>query len=571
MKNENLVLFLVVIFVFFCISLAFAQPGQEPGAQAQRLQNESEAKEKALSRKKIKPAEILVPEEKEKAVAVKEQISFTLTQIRVTGLTVFTPQQIEPLYTYYVNQKVTFKNIDDIASKIKAMYKREGYFTTTVYIPQQEIKGGVVQISVVEGKMGELKIEGNKYFSSDLIEKFFHVKKNEILNINKLQRDILRLNSNSDLELTSVLSPGKEPETSDITLKAKENFPFHIGANFDNQGTRLSGKWRQSPTFRTSNATGNFDSLYESSVFSSDSFGEFASYALPIGTYGTKFNINATYFKSRLGKEFKALEIRGISQIYNPYLSWELALREDFQASANLGMDIKSIKKKTSGSVTSSDQLRTPYFGFDFAKIDSFSGQTTFSPKFSFGTSGFLGASHRNHPTSSRAGTGGYFFKYEQALNRIQRMPLDSYLSVRTNFLAASHTLASSEQFQLGGANSIRGYPEGDYLADMGGSLNLDWVMPMYLIPKDWKLNNSQTPLRHLIEPVIFADVGGGRLKKVIPGELRDKFLSGAGGGFRFHFGRYASLNLQWARYTGNKPTSGSGPSTFYFTFQSEI
>lgn len=575
MRNKNLVSFSVIIFVFFCISFTFAQneapPGQEPGAQAQRLQTESEAREKALGRKKIKPAEILVPEEKEKPSAAKEQISFTLTQIRVSGLTVFTPRQIEPLYTSYINQKVTFKDIDDIAAKIKVKYRNEGYFTTTVYIPQQEIKEGVAQIRVVEGKMGELKIEGNKYFSSDLIEKFFHVKKNEILNISKLQRDILRLNSNSDLELKSVLSPGKEPETSDITLKVKENFPFHIGANFDNQGTRLSGKWRQSPTFRSSNATGNFDSLYESSIFSSDSFGEFASYALPIGTYGTKFNINATYFKSRLGKEYKALEIRGISQIYNPYFSWELALREDFQANANLGFEIKSIKKKTSGSVTSSDQLRTPYFSFDFAKIDSFSGQTTFNPKFSFGISGFLGASHRNHPTSSRAGTGGSFFKYEQALNRIQRMPFDSYLTIRTNLQTASHTLASSEQLQLGGANSIRGYPEGDYLADMGGSLNLDWVMPMYLIPKDWKLNNLSTPLRHLIEPVIFADVGGGRLKKVIPGELRDKFLSGAGGGLKFHFGRYASLNLQWASYTGNKPTSGSGTSTFYLTFQSEI
>ena len=108
-------------------------------------------------------------------------------------------------------------------------------------------------------------------------------------------------------------------------------------------------------------------------------------------------------------------------------------------------------------------------------------------------------------------------------------------------------------------------------MADMGGSMSLDWVMPMYLIPQDWKLSNSGTPLRHIIEPVLFADVGGGMLKETMPGELKDKFLSGVGGGLRFHFGKYASLKLEWARYTGDKPTSDCGPSTFYLTFQSEL
>ena len=570
----NSIFFLILFLSLCCFLPSFAQnlpPGQEPGAQVERLQKESEARKKAFEKRRTNPAEIQIPQEKEKIPQTEEKISFTLVQIRITGATIFTPAQFEPLYKPYLNQEITLKDLDDIVAKINAEYQKAGYLTTSVYLPKQEIKDGVVEIQVLEGRMGGLKIEGNKYFSTSLIEKYFHTKKGGILNINQLQRDLLRLNLTSDLDLKSVVSAGKDPGTTDITLSAKENFPCHLGASFDNQGTRLTGKWRQSASFRSSNATGNFDSFYESSIFSSDTFGEFVSYSLPIGTYGTKFGLDATYFKMRIGKEFKPFEIRGLSQIYDPHLSWELALREAFQANANLGLEIKSIQKKTLGTVTSSDQLRIPYFGFNFTETDSFAGQTTFSPKFSFGTSGFLGASSLNHPSASRAGTGGSFFKYEQALNRIQRMPLDSYLSIHTNFQAASHTLVSSEQLQLGGANSIRGYPEGDYLADMGGNMNLDWVMPMYLIPKDWKLNNSGTSMRHLIEPVFFTDIGGGRLKKVMPGELRDKFLSSIGGGLKFHFGRYASLNLEWARYTGNRPTSGSGPSTFYLTFQSEI
>jgi hemolysin activation/secretion protein len=149
-------------------------------------------------------------------------------------------------------------------------------------------------------------------------------------------------------------------------------------------------------------------------------------------------------------------------------------------------------------------------------------------------------------------------------------MFFDSYMTIRTQLQIASHTLASSEQFQLGGADSVRGYPEGDYLADTGGVLSLDWVFPMYVIPKTWKLKGQDVPLRNQIEPVFFADVGGGKLKKILPGESKDKFLAGVGGGLRMNFKSFA-VRLEWAKAIGDKQTPGSGPATFYFTFQSQL
>ena len=149
-------------------------------------------------------------------------------------------------------------------------------------------------------------------------------------------------------------------------------------------------------------------------------------------------------------------------------------------------------------------------------------------------------------------------------------MFLDSYMYIRSQFQVASHTLAPSEQLQLGGMDSVRGYPEGDYLADTGAVANFDWVFPMYIIPKEWKLPGQEMPLRHQIEPVFFVDIGGGKLNKTLPGERENKFLAAIGGGLRVHF-KYFSLRLDWAENVGDKPTSGAGPSTFYFTFQSEI
>ena len=151
-------------------------------------------------------------------------------------------------------------------------------------------------------------------------------------------------------------------------------------------------------------------------------------------------------------------------------------------------------------------------------------------------------------------------------------MPFDSYAVINSQIQIASHTLPSSEQIQIGGLDSVRGYPEGEYLADAGGNVNFDWVLPMYLIPKDWKLPNSDRSLRHQIEPVFFFAAGGGKLKKVLPGEKRDRMLLGFGGGLRINLFKATSLRLEWAGHMGgNRPIGGSGPSTFYFTFQSEI
>lgn len=581
--NRNRPAFFNKLAIFFAAAVFFSftskiqaqdiPPGDQPGAEASRYQLEVKQEKEKFEQKKVKAPKIEIEKEVEEPKA-EAGPSFILKDVQITGVTVFKPEDLRFAYETYLNKSVTFKDLEAITSKIKFKYKQGGYFTTLVFIPEQDIAGGNVEIRVLEGRMGELKVEGAKWFSEDLIRKYFHSKKNEILNIKDVERDIVRLNQTTDLEVKTIISKGSQDGASDIALKVKEKFPGHLIFGANNQGTRLSGKNRGSFGFRSTNLTGNFDSLYINLLFSSLTSGQSAYYTLPIGTYGTTFGFDATYFSSKLGKEYKAFDITGNTQIYTPHLTWELALTEDFQANANIGMDIKSIKKKTDKTMTSNDQLRMPFFGFDFTKIDSFfsGGQTYSALKLTYSPASFPGASSRNHVLPSRAGTGGCFFKFEDSLRRIQKMPFDSYAIMNAQIQLASYTLPSSEQIQFGGLNSVRGYPEGEYLADSGGQINFDLVTPFYLIPKDWKLPNSDRNLQHQIEPVFFFDAGGGKLKRVLSGETRDKILVGCGAGLRIHLFKDSSLRLEWAEHIGNdKPTVGSGPSTFYFSFQSEI
>jgi hemolysin activation/secretion protein len=393
----------IIIFLLLFASCAFAQepPGQEVGAEAKRFKQEAEQRRQELEEKKKPAAEIAIEEEKEKPAA--PAISFVLQAVRISGATVFKQEDFQAAYAPYISKEVTLKDIELIIEQIKAIYKAKGYLTTTAYLPEQEIREGVVEIRVMEGKMGRLIIEGNRWFSQSFIAKYFHTLKGEILNIKKLQQDILRLNQNPDLRVGVVISAGEEPQTSDVTLKITDKFPWHVGIGADNRGTRLSGKYRSNAYVRSTNVSGEGDALFISSLYSSRSLGELISYTLPIDTYGAKFHLDASYFKTQLGKEFKPFDITGASQIYSPYFTWELALEEDYEVYLETGMDIKITKKKMGRQVTTDEHLRLPYFAFDVKLLDAWGGSTTFSPCFTFGTEGFLGASSRNHPSASRA------------------------------------------------------------------------------------------------------------------------------------------------------------------------
>jgi len=258
--------------------------------------------------------------------------------------------------------------------------------------------------------------------------------------------------------------------------------------------------------------------------------------------------------------------------LYVPHVEQEIYLSDMFQIDADYGLEIKSIKRYSFGSKTTVDELRMPYVEYSFVRSDSFfgGGQTVFSPRFLFSAADFLGASSRGHAEASRQGTGGFFFLYEQSVSRIQRMPFESILSVRSQFQIASRTLPSSEQFQSGGANTVRGYPEGDYISDAGANLNVDWVFPMYLMPKDVKFPYADKPLRDQLQCVAFMDMGGGKVYTMMPSETKYKFLMGIGGGLRYNFNRNVSLRAEWAEAIGDKPFQGQGPSNFHLSFRFE-
>jgi hemolysin activation/secretion protein len=143
---------LVILFSFVSSGPLFAAnpppnipPGQDAGSQDKRFMDESGEIKARAERKRAKPSKVEIGEQKEQPFPAVE-VSFVLTDIKITGVTFFKAEDLRPIYQPYLQKKVTFKGLQAIAEAIKAKYHAKGYLTTNVYFPEQESATGVVEI-----------------------------------------------------------------------------------------------------------------------------------------------------------------------------------------------------------------------------------------------------------------------------------------------------------------------------------------------------------------------------------------------------------------------------------------
>ena len=107
----------------------------------------------------------------------------------------------------------------------------------------------------------------------------------------------------------------------------------------------------------------------------------------------------------------------------------------------------------------------------------------------------------------------------------------------------ASGALVSAEQMGVGGANSVRGFREREYLGDHGVTATLEYRTPL-LVGALGSLVGSKTPDERL-QFVAFCDLGWAGIEKPLSGE-EDAFLASLGVGLRAAWGEHALLRLDY-------------------------
>jgi len=268
-------------------------------------------------------------------------------------------------------------------------------------------------------------------------------------------------------------------------IDVKERRPFHIGYQFYNWGSRYIQKFRHSLIVRHNNLLGFDDQMYFQ-LQASDSYRlkvQQGRYLFPVNN---KLEVGGYIVNSQLtlGKEYEPLEAKGNAKIYGIFANQTLVKSDNSELRLNGGFDYKSIRNDLLGALSSRDELRVFKAGLDWDVSDKW-GRTVVTPLLEVGVPGIMGGMAAEDALASRANSGAEFYKGSLNLFRLQPMPISSTILWKNIAQYTSYNLPASEQFQIGGATSVRAYPPAEYSGDKGFYTALEWSFPFYFLNKE--------------------------------------------------------------------------------------
>ncbi|MEO6800574.1 MAG: ShlB/FhaC/HecB family hemolysin secretion/activation protein [Rhodanobacter sp.] len=494
------------------------------------------------------------------------QASFILRKVDFRGVSVFTQPQLDALVSARIGKPVTLTDLDALAQEVTTLYHNAGYIFATAIVPVQEVKDGIVEISVVEGRLGQVTLELDPtapIAESRVRAMLAALQPGKPLSGKLYERTMLLLSDLPGIKAQSSLSSGAETGTTDLTVKIAPAPRFNASLGLDDYGTREAGTLRAGGSVRWNSPLGYGDNLDARALVSEHggtTFGRL-SYEAPIGYDGMRAGVGASQVDYSLGGAFEALDAIGLSRIYDASMTIPLVRQRSQNLFLRVQVDHKELTDRLRAvDYNSHKRVNGVGVGWAWERRDSFGGGGYFSSNGVLyrGRLKLLDADNATYDASPYgAGTAGSFTKLTFQVSRLQLLWPKNTLFVGLGGQWSNRNLDASEQLSLGGHDAVRAYPQGEVLGDRGIIANVEY---RYSLSRD-------------VTPYVFYDASRGWLDKppaVLGGARPIRSLRGPGFGLNWARPGSFSLDLSVAwRTTDPAVTSGGDKKPrLFFNFQ---
>ena len=470
------------------------------------------------------------PPESEKAAETTDHVQVKSIIIDGVGA-LLTPEELKEIKAPYEGKSCSLAELQELNRQITQKLKDKGYFLAYSVLPPQPLESGSVRYEVLPGKIGDISIKGNEHYTTELIRDHIEEALGEGRTLREadLQRALLILNENTDLKTRAQLKAGKDKGESDLEVLVTDALPIHGGVSYDNFGSRFTDIHRAGTHVDFGNLSGHADVLSLRALFGVPNNRASllqAAYSLPVDADGTRLALTYANGASTLGQQLQIFDIRGRADIYSLAVSRPLTRTTTENEDVTFGYSYKDVNNSILGLSSSVDRYHSVRLGYsgDFQAID---GRTLVQLGLTQGLSSDTPAGL----FPSRIGAESAFTKLNIDLARVQNVAEPLFFIFRAGGQIARTPLFAAEQYALGGADSVRGYSQAEFLGDSGYSFSAE----MRWIPWD---------SRRDVQFAFFIDHGQASLLKPQPGEVNQRSLTGAGFGVRFNVTDNARFRL---------------------------
>jgi hemolysin activation/secretion protein len=172
------------------------------------------------------------------AVQTNAEPRFSVIAYEIRGDTLLTEKALMSIFAKRTGTNVALSDIKQAASDLQMEYRSRGYPTVNVTIPPQTITNGMVKIRVFEGRVTDLQVTQNRYFSSNNVMRALPSLHTNIILVGPVfQAELDRANRNQDRQISGQLEPGPEENTTILNLLVKDRLPLHAKVDFNNQSS----------------------------------------------------------------------------------------------------------------------------------------------------------------------------------------------------------------------------------------------------------------------------------------------------------------------------------------------
>ena len=403
----------------------------------------------------------------------------------------FSNEQLSEVINDLIGKKLSFDDIQNAAKRIQNFYRDKGYFLAQAFIPEQEVKDGIIIIYISEGKLDskepfEIK-KNNLRLKDGVPESYFIEGMKGKFTQKGLERSILNFNDIPGVEGKVTLKPGKDLYSTKIVIEAKED-PIVAGSILiDNYGNRYTGQNRTTGSALINNPTKTGDQLTFNMIAAPT--GSFKlnklGYNFPIGRDGMRWTVSFNQLEYKIGKDLKTSpKSKGEAFTFTANAKYPI-LRNAIRALLiSGGYNFKDMYNETTGVETSDKNIENFNSSLLFQNIDNiYLGgymQTVITQTFGRLDLSDAPSDLTSDQGSSGAKTDGSFSKTYAQFLRIQRIADRLDLKILGSLQLASQNLDSSEKFTLGGVGGVRAYPSGEASGDEGRKVSFDLTYKPY-------------------------------------------------------------------------------------------
>lgn len=461
------------------------------------------------------------------------------------------PSRVYNVFSARIGQPLSLGDLNAMVREAVMAYRKSDLPVVDVLVPEQEITSGVLQLVIIEGRLGDVLVEGAGNSESRALARQIRTERGEVIRESDLTEDLNWINKHPNRQVDLVFSPGSGYGETDVILRNESTKDLIGYVSLENSGTSALGEARgifglswTGPLFLGMDSilsyqfTTNMDG--ESSLYGQS--GVFASY-LPwrhqitlLGAYvdtEADFIQNGAVFEN--GGENKQISGRyGIPLPSIGRISHELELGMDFKSSNSaLAFNQAQVFDTTSEIVQYS-------LGYNIVARDQggawrLDSEVVNSP-----------GDNTNKNTDAvfatqRAGATANYTYGLVTLERDQRLPQGWTAYGRIQGQASNANLLASESLGAGGYDSVRGWEQRIVRGDSGVVASAELRTPIFYPSTFAGFANVEDGAYGLV----FYDYGSLSSHDPLPGEL-DTELGSVGLGFRYQRDAWFSLRVDY-------------------------